>query len=102
MENIIALITGYLFLGIIFSFLIDILIEYYFHPDDEDKLEFDWMMRIINILLWPYILGAFIRSLMGNYNIPEIGDVFYDDELGQCEVVDELPPEERKDEKVDN
>ena len=97
--EILAYISSYFMIGIIFSFLFDVLNDHFSHPDDEDKVEFDWIMRIITILLWPYILGVFIRSLIDNYNVPKLGDVIYDDELGECEVIDELPPEEEVVEK---
>ena len=30
----------------------------------EDRIQFDWGMRTINILLWPYIMSVFILDFM--------------------------------------
>jgi hypothetical protein len=30
----------------------------------EDRIQFDWGIRTINILLWPYILSVFILDFM--------------------------------------
>tara|TARA_R110002012_G_C11375696_1_gene582650 strand:+ start:104 stop:259 length:156 start_codon:yes stop_codon:yes gene_type:complete len=47
------------------SFIFDMLNEFVLHS--EDKIKFDWGMRIINAILWPYVLGAFINSFV-NHN----------------------------------
>jgi hypothetical protein len=30
----------------------------------EDRIQFDWGIRTINILLWPYILSVFILDFI--------------------------------------
>jgi len=93
MEELITYILSYLFIGLILSFIYEILNDYYVHSKDEDKIHFDWLMRISNILFWPYMLLVFIRAMMGKYIESQVGDIIYDNKLGYCEVIDELPPE---------
>jgi len=52
----------YLIIGVIIVFIFDILNDYVLRPPD--KIQFDWGTRIINILIWPYILGIFIMSFV--------------------------------------
>jgi hypothetical protein len=57
-------ISWYILLGIILSVIFDILNEFVLHPID--KLNFDWFTRIINIIIWPHILGVFISTYFRN------------------------------------
>ncbi len=52
----------YLIVGVTTTFIFDILNDCVLRP--EDRIQFDWGIRIINILIWPYILGVFIRDFM--------------------------------------
>jgi len=52
----------YLIIGVIIVFIFDVLNDYVLRPPD--KIQFDWGTRIINILIWPYILGVFIMSFV--------------------------------------
>jgi hypothetical protein len=52
----------YLIIGVIIVFIFDVLNDYVLRPPD--KIQFDWGTRIINILIWPYILGIFIMSFV--------------------------------------
>jgi hypothetical protein len=68
-------ILSYALIGLLLSLVFDVLNEYILPPDD--RIKFDWIMRIVNMVLWPYILGVFIRGLLARYV-----------------VTDELPDEE--------
>jgi len=68
-------VISYVLIGLLLSLVFDVLNEYLLHPDD--RIKFDWIMRIVNMVLWPYILGVFIRGLLLRYK-----------------VTDELPDEE--------
>jgi len=52
----------YLIIGVIIVFIFDVLNDYVLRPPD--KIQFDWGTRIINILIWPYVLGVFIMSFV--------------------------------------
>ena len=65
--EILVYISSYFMIGIILSFIFDVLNNYLFHPDNPDKVQFDWFIRTINIFLWPYILGVFLRSMHTYY-----------------------------------
>tara|TARA_Y100000296_G_C4933146_1_gene137642 strand:- start:123 stop:347 length:225 start_codon:yes stop_codon:yes gene_type:complete len=68
-------VISYVLIGLLLSLVFDVLNEYISSPDD--RIKFDWIMRIVNMVLWPYILGVFIRGLLARYV-----------------VTDELPDEE--------
>lgn len=55
----------YVLIGVLLSLIFDLLNEFVLHP--EDKIKFDWGIRIINAIIWPYILGVFIRSMVSYY-----------------------------------
>jgi hypothetical protein len=55
----------YMLVGLVSSFVFDILNETVIRPDD--KIQFDWWTRTINILIWPYILCVFISSIIRYY-----------------------------------
>ncbi len=57
-------ISCYILLGIILSVIFDILNEFVLHP--ADKIKFDWGTRVVNIIIWPYILGVFISTYFRN------------------------------------
>ena len=57
-----GILSFYLIIGVIIVFIFDILNDYVLRPPD--KIQFDWGTRIINILLWPYILTIFIMSFV--------------------------------------
>ena len=57
-------ISCYILSGIILSVIYDTINEYYLHSID--KIKFDWGTRIINIIIWPYILGVFISTYLRN------------------------------------
>jgi hypothetical protein len=57
-----GILSFYLIIGVIIVFIFDILNDYVLRPPD--KIQFDWGTRIINILIWPYILGIFIMSFV--------------------------------------
>ena len=59
---VIMYIFYYLIIGVITTFIFDILNDHVLRP--EDRIQFDWGMRTINILLWPYILSVFILDFM--------------------------------------
>ncbi len=59
---VIMYIFYYLIIGITTTFIFDILNDHVLRP--EDRIQFDWGIRTINILLWPYVLGVFIFDLM--------------------------------------
>lgn len=59
---VIMYIFYYLIIGVITTFIFDILNDHVLRP--EDRIQFDWGIRTINILLWPYVLGVFIFDLM--------------------------------------
>ena len=54
-------------IGIMLSFIFDVLNNYIFHPDDPGKVQFDWIIRTINIFIWPYVLVAFLRAIHTYY-----------------------------------
>jgi hypothetical protein len=58
-------LLSYALIGILLSFIFDMLNEFVLHS--EDKIKFDWGTRIINTIIWPYIIGVFIRSFIDNY-----------------------------------
>ncbi len=58
-------LLSYVLIGMSLSFIFDVLNEFVLHS--EDKIKFDWGMRIINAILWPYVLGAFINTFV-NHN----------------------------------
>jgi len=55
----------YVLIGVLLNLIFDLLNEFVLHP--EDKIKFDWGIRIINTIIWPYILGVFIRSIVSYY-----------------------------------
>ena len=57
-------ILSYVLIGSLLSFIFDMLNEFVLHT--EDKIKYTWSMRIVNTIIWPYILGAFINSFI-NY-----------------------------------
>jgi hypothetical protein len=59
---VIMYIFYYLIIGVITTFIFDILNDHVLRP--EDRIQFDWGMRTINILLWPYIMSVFILDFM--------------------------------------
>lgn len=59
---VIMYIFYYLIIGVTTTFIFDILNDHVLRP--EDRIQFDWGMRTINILLWPYILSVFILDFM--------------------------------------
>ena len=59
---VIMYIFYYLIIGVITTFIFDILNDHVLRP--EDRIQFDWGMRTINILLWPYIMSVFILEFM--------------------------------------
>ncbi len=58
-------LLSYVLIGILLSFIFDMLNEFVLHS--EDKIKFDWGIRIANAILWPYVLGAFINTFV-NHN----------------------------------
>ena len=67
--TIIAYITSYLLIGILFSFLLDLLISHYangFHFSEGTK--FSNSDKIFNTLIWPLSLFVFIKGFLGYYN----------------------------------
>jgi L-asparagine transporter-like permease len=58
-------LLSYVLIGMSLSFIFDMLNEFVLHS--EDKIKFDWGMRIINAILWPYVLGTFINTFV-NHN----------------------------------
>ena len=58
-------IVYYIAIGVLLSFIFDILNEFYLKY--EDKIKFDWSIRILNVIIWPYILGVFIKSFINYY-----------------------------------
>ena len=58
-------LMSYMLIGMLLSFGFDVLNEFFLHS--EDKIKFDWGTRIINAIIWPYILWAFVRSLVNYY-----------------------------------
>lgn len=59
---VIMYIFYYLIIGVTTTFIFDILNDHVLRP--EDRIQFDWGMRTINILLWPYIMSVFILDFM--------------------------------------
>ena len=59
---VIMYIFYYLIIGLITTFIFDILNDHVLRP--EDRIQFDWGIRTINILLWPYILSVFILDFI--------------------------------------
>jgi hypothetical protein len=57
-----GVLSFYLIIGVIIVFIFDVLNDYVLRPSD--KIQFDWGTRIINILIWPYILTIFIMSFV--------------------------------------
>ena len=58
-------LMSYMLIGMLLSFGFDMLNEFFLRS--EDKIKFDWGTRIINAIIWPYILWAFVRSLVNYY-----------------------------------
>ena len=54
-------ITNYLFIGIIFSFLIDLIIEKFRNHYKIINLGWGWIERIFCVLLWP--IGIIVVSI---------------------------------------
>ena len=67
--EIINYISSYLMIGMILSFIFEILNDYMFHSDNPDKVKFDFGIRTINIFLWPYILCVLIKAMIDNYYV---------------------------------
>jgi hypothetical protein len=59
---VIMYIFYYLIIGVTTTFIFDILNDHVLRP--EDRIQFDWGIRTINILLWPYILSVFILDFI--------------------------------------
>jgi hypothetical protein len=59
---VIMYIFYYLVIGVTTTFIFDILNDHVLRP--EDRIQFDWGIRTINILLWPYILSVFILDFI--------------------------------------
>ena len=59
---VIMYIFYYLIIGVTTTFIFDILNDHVLRP--EDRIQFDWGIRTINILLWPYVLGVFILDFI--------------------------------------
>jgi hypothetical protein len=49
-------LMSYMLIGILLSFGFDMLNEFFLRS--EDKIKFDWGTRIINAIIWPYILWS--------------------------------------------
>ena len=63
--NNMSYILSYVLIGVLLSFIFDMLNEFVLYP--KDKIKFGWGTRIINTIIWPYILGVFIRSIVNYY-----------------------------------
>jgi len=59
---VIMYIFYYLVIGVTTTFIFDILNDHVLRP--ADRIQFDWAIRPINILLWPYILSVFILDFI--------------------------------------
>jgi len=58
-------ITSYVLIGLLFSLIVDVLNEYFLPQEEKEK--FTWGIRIVSMLIWPYILGVFIRGTFSYY-----------------------------------
>ena len=58
-------VLWYVLIGVLLSLIFDLLNEFVLYP--EDKIKFDWGIRVINTIIWPYILGVFVRSIVSYY-----------------------------------
>ena len=67
--TIIAYISLYLLIGIMFSFIMDTLVNHYsngFHFSEDTS--FTNKEKIFNTLIWPIALFVFIKGFLGYYN----------------------------------
>ena len=63
------MILTYLLIGIIFTFLVDLLINYLYYLDDPLIEDMQWnnLQRVLCILLWPFALAVFIITFLQKY-----------------------------------
>ena len=63
------MILTYLLIGVIFTFFIDLLINYLYYLDVPLSEDVEWnnFYRFLCILLWPFALIIFIGSFLRKY-----------------------------------
>ena len=57
-------ITNYFFIGIIWTFLVDLLLDKYKNHPRIIKLKWGWIERIVCVLFWPIVLFVFSKSFL--------------------------------------
>lgn len=80
-------VVSYLLLGLLFSLIVDVLNETLLPQEEKETLT--WGIRVTSMVIWPYILGVFIKGTFGYYD-------YVDGVPPGYEVVDELPDEEEE------
>jgi hypothetical protein len=63
------MILTYLLFGVIFTFLIDMLINYLYYLNVSliDDMEWDNLQRFFCVLLWPFALVIFVIAFLRKY-----------------------------------
>jgi len=87
--TVIAYISLYLLIGVMFSFIMDTLVNHYsngFHFSEDTS--FTNKEKIYNTLLWPLALWVFMKGVLG----------YYDNNEEDYEIIDKLPSEEELEE----
>lgn len=52
----------YIIIGLILSLTFDLLNEFVLRS--EDRIKFNWGNRVINTIIWPYVLGVFLKKIL--------------------------------------
>mgnify|MGYP003624773023 FL=1 len=65
MSYVLSYVLVYVLIGVLLSLIFDLINEFILDP--EDRIKFDWGIRIINAVIWPYVLGVFINAFV-NHN----------------------------------
>ena len=63
------MILTYLLIGVIFTFLVDLLINYLYYLDVPLIEDMHWnnSQRVLCVLLWPFALAVFIITFLQKY-----------------------------------
>ena len=63
-------ILAYLSIGILFNFLVDLMVDYFEKNEyeDVDKMRFDMFAKIVTTLLWPVAIAVVLVSIIKKYN----------------------------------
>ena len=62
-------ILSYLSIGVLFNFIVDLMVDYFEKHEFEKKkkMRFDMFTKIITTLLWPIAIGIVMFAIIKNY-----------------------------------